>query len=294
MRLLRARAGELEGLGEGERGDRAGARDERGIGGQDAVDVGPQLHLLGAERGAEDGGREVRALVAEGGGDARRRGADVAPDDGHPPGHQERRHRRAQPLRGRRVVGVGAGEEVVGHQHLPAVEAGGVDPGVAEGLGEDGARQHLAERGDDVGERGVERRAWPIAVSAASRAAKRSAKTASREPASTTGPASRSWKARRRAAPSRARSRRPGRRGLGRREQVPGGLRHRRDDDERPAVELAADEADDAADARGRADRAAAELLDDHGRDLLRRADWPRRELLALWAPQRALPLSSS
>ena len=67
---LGAEIGQLGGFGEGDRLDAMAARQDRGIGGEHAVDVGPDLDLFGADARADDGGGEVGAAAAERGGDA--------------------------------------------------------------------------------------------------------------------------------------------------------------------------------------------------------------------------------
>ena len=69
----------------------------RGSAVQHAVHVGPDLDLLGAQGGAHDGGREVRPLLAEGGGDPLEGGAHVAAEHRHPPGAKEGQQGLPQP-----------------------------------------------------------------------------------------------------------------------------------------------------------------------------------------------------
>ena len=54
-----------------------------GVGGEHAVDVGPDLDLLGADARAHDGRGEVGAAAAERGGDAVLGGADEAAHHHH-------------------------------------------------------------------------------------------------------------------------------------------------------------------------------------------------------------------
>ena len=57
MQHLGAEVGQLGGLGEGDGLDAVAAGQDGGIGGQHAVDVGPDLDLFGADAGADDGRR---------------------------------------------------------------------------------------------------------------------------------------------------------------------------------------------------------------------------------------------
>ena len=51
------------------------------IGGEDAIDVGPDLDTVGAQAGADDGGGEIGAAAADGGGDSGAIRADEAAHD---------------------------------------------------------------------------------------------------------------------------------------------------------------------------------------------------------------------
>ena len=89
-------------------------RDEPRVGGEHAVDVGPDLDLGGAEAGADDRRRVVGPAAAERRGHAVARGADEAAHHGNPPRGKRRidvRHQRRRGLgkerRGRRVLAVG-------------------------------------------------------------------------------------------------------------------------------------------------------------------------------------------
>ena len=70
MQHLRAEIGQLGGFGERDGLHAMAAGHDGGVGGQHAVDIGPDLDLLGADTGADDGGREVGAAAAQRGGDA--------------------------------------------------------------------------------------------------------------------------------------------------------------------------------------------------------------------------------
>ncbi len=86
MQDAAAEVGELGGLVEAHGGDAARGADDARVGGHDAVGVGPDLDLLGGERGADQGRREVAAVAAHGRDLAALRLADEARDDGHDAG----------------------------------------------------------------------------------------------------------------------------------------------------------------------------------------------------------------
>ena len=122
---LGAEVGELGGLVEAQLRDDAGRRHHPRVGGEHAVDVGPDLDLVGGEPGPEERGREVGAAAPEGGGEPGRGGADEAADHRHEPVGQQRAHERPQPLVGRLAVGEGGAVLGVGHEHAPARRASG-------------------------------------------------------------------------------------------------------------------------------------------------------------------------
>ena len=273
VRLLGAGAGQLQSLGEREGEDTPGGGDLPRVGGHHAVHVGPDLHLFGAEGGADDGGGEVRALLAERGGDAAERGAHVAAHHRHPPRRQMRQQRFAQARVGLVVDRQRPVEGVVRDEDLAAVDPGGFQVVVAadpvEGEREDRARQQLAERGDAIG--GLRRQA-------ALRGDGGDGVMQLAEPAVEHGVEDPARVRRHHGAPDRlvvgahlledGPRRRDveiaGRRGVGALEQAPCRLRHRRHHDHRAAGEQAAHDAHHPLDRFGAVDRAAAELEDDH------------------------------
>ena len=84
MEHFGAEVGQFGGFGEGNRLDAMAAGQDGRIGGEHAVDVGPDLDFFGLDAGADDRGGEVRSAAAERGGDAVVRRADEAAhhDDG--------------------------------------------------------------------------------------------------------------------------------------------------------------------------------------------------------------------
>ena len=78
MQDLGAEVGELGRFGERQLRHEQRVGDHARIGGQHAVDVGPDLDLVDVEAGAEDRGRIVGAAAPERRRDAARRGADEA------------------------------------------------------------------------------------------------------------------------------------------------------------------------------------------------------------------------
>src|ERR1035438_4370856 len=65
MQHLGAEIGELGGFGEGDGFDAMAARQDGGIGGEHAVDIGPDLDLLGADAGSYNRGREIGTAAAK-------------------------------------------------------------------------------------------------------------------------------------------------------------------------------------------------------------------------------------
>ena len=70
MQHLGAEIGQLGGFGEGDGFDAMAAGQDGGIGGEHAVDIGPDLNLFGADARADDGSGEIGTAAAERGGDA--------------------------------------------------------------------------------------------------------------------------------------------------------------------------------------------------------------------------------
>ena len=122
MQHLRAEVGQLRGFGERQMRHDLRVLDDARIGGEHAVDVGPDLDLRRAEAGADDGRRKIRAAAAERRGHAVGGGADEAADHRNAPGRQRRigvRHqRRGRLLEQRRRRRVFA----VGHHRLPRID----------------------------------------------------------------------------------------------------------------------------------------------------------------------------
>ena len=78
---LGAEVGQLGGFGEGDGLDAMAAGKNGRIGGEHAVDVGPDLDLFGVDAGAGNGCGEIGAAAAERGGDAVLGGSDEAAHD---------------------------------------------------------------------------------------------------------------------------------------------------------------------------------------------------------------------
>jgi hypothetical protein len=67
---LGAEVGQFGGFGEGDGLDAMAAGQNGGVGGEHAVDVGPDLNFFGADARADDGRGEIGTAAAERGGDA--------------------------------------------------------------------------------------------------------------------------------------------------------------------------------------------------------------------------------
>ena len=75
---LGAEIGQFGGFGERDGLDAVAAGEDGGVGGEHAVDVGPDLDLFGADARADDRRGEIGAAAAERGGDAVFGGGDEA------------------------------------------------------------------------------------------------------------------------------------------------------------------------------------------------------------------------
>jgi hypothetical protein len=82
---LGAEVGQLGGFFKADDLDAQCVGTDAGIGGHDAVNVGPDFDGLGRERAADERAGEVGAAAAQGGGDAGLVGGDEAAHDGHLP-----------------------------------------------------------------------------------------------------------------------------------------------------------------------------------------------------------------
>ena len=83
MQNLGAEVGQLGGLFKADDLDAQGIGTDAGIGGHDAVHVGPDFDGLGGERAADERAGKVGAAAAEGGGDAGLVGGDEAAHHRH-------------------------------------------------------------------------------------------------------------------------------------------------------------------------------------------------------------------
>ncbi len=256
MENFGAEVGELGGFGEGDAFDAMAAGEHGGVAGEHAVDVGPDLDLLGADARADDGGGEVRTAAAERGGDAVFGGGDEAAhyDDVF---SGERRDDCGEAGVGFRVERSGLGVAAVGDDQLARV---GMDGGQAVRLEEaddDEAGEALAEAGDGVdGARGqlAENREaadefgefLEMFFDGALHAGFAEMKIAQIVEQRESGVAM------------------AGDGGAGDFEQLVGGFAHRGDDDDGMAGEAGFDDGGDAFDGGGGLDGGAAELHDDH------------------------------
>src|ERR1035437_2506042 len=149
---LGAEVGQLGGFLEADDLDAEGLGADAGVGGHDAVDVGPDFDGLGLERAADKGAGEVGAAAAEGGGDAGQVGGDEAGHDRHLAQSDEGAELFRRALVDDGVLGDGFLELRVGDDDVAGVDVGGVDGALAEGGDDDAAGDALAVADDEVGD----------------------------------------------------------------------------------------------------------------------------------------------
>ncbi len=147
---LGAEVGELGRLAERQVRDDARVAHHAGIGGEHAVDVGPDLDLGHAEARADDGRGVVRAAAPERRRHAVARGADVPADDRHEPGREVRRHLPLQGVAGLGGQWRGSRVLVVGDDRLARVDPRRIDAGGLKRARHDAAAEQLARRRDAV------------------------------------------------------------------------------------------------------------------------------------------------
>ena len=152
MQHLGAKVSQLGGLLKADDLDAQGVGADAGIGGHDAVHVGPYLDGLGGERAAEQGAGEIGAAAAQGGGDAGLVRGDEAAHHRHLAQDGEREQRVLGALFNDCVLGSGLLKLRVGDDDLARVHVGGVDAPFAEGRGDHAAGEALAITDDQVGD----------------------------------------------------------------------------------------------------------------------------------------------
>ena len=143
MQHLGAEIGQLRGFGEADGFDAMAAGQDGRVGGQHAVDVGPDLDFFGANAGAHDGRGEIRPAAAESGGDAVVGGADEAAHHDHAIGGQGRHGFGEAPV-GLGKIGRGLRMALVGDDDVARIQVHGRHAEMAEGLGDYVAREPLA------------------------------------------------------------------------------------------------------------------------------------------------------
>src|SRR5579859_180688 len=140
VKNLRAKVGELGGLVEADDLNTTRFGTDARVGGENAVDVGPDLDAVGAEASAEDGGREIGAAAADCGGDPGAVGSDESAHDWDLPGAKKRRNFFLQPGVGLLVLRDGLYVGVIGDQNVAGVDVGSFESAGSEGGGDDFAR----------------------------------------------------------------------------------------------------------------------------------------------------------
>src|SRR6185312_2343651 len=268
MEHFGAEVRQFRGFGEGDDFDAVSAGEDGGVGGEHAIDVGPDLDFFGIDAGADDGGGEIGAAAAERGGDAFNRGTDEA-------AHYndallcERGDGGGEAIVGIGKDGRGLGVAIVGDDDGAGIDVNGGHAVVFEGErddvagealavagdGVDGARGELAENGEafdqfghllelvvkDTVELGTLGERHYLAGFAGVEIAEVVELADVFFAIAVDG-------------------------GLGKGQEFVGGLAHRRDDDDRFTVEAVFDDGGDAFDGGGRFDGGAAEFHDDHFR----------------------------
>src|ERR1035438_71658 len=148
---FRAEVGEFGGLVEADDFNPARLGTDSGIGGEDAVDVGPDLDAVGAQASADDRGGKIRTASSDGCRDAGAIGSDEAAHHRHLACLQQRLNFFLQAgirfLELRDCLHVVA----VGDQNFAGVDVGSVQSSRGERGRDDFAGKHFAEGGDVVG-----------------------------------------------------------------------------------------------------------------------------------------------
>ena len=132
--------------------EKAGFGGFVGIGGVDAVDVGPDDEFVGVNDVGDDGAREIRTVAAESGDAAVGSGADEAGNDGHDAGFEERKKNIAAALPGLREMRLGFAESVAGQDEIRRSDRHGGDAGLFERGGEEPGAEAFAEGGETIEE----------------------------------------------------------------------------------------------------------------------------------------------
>ena len=128
--------------------DAQGIRADAGVGGHDAVDVGPDFDGVGSKRAADECAGEVGAAAAEGGGDACLVGGDEAAHDRNLALVDEGAELFSGALLDDGVLRDGLLELGVGDDDVAGIDMGGVDAALAESGGDDAAGDALAVADD--------------------------------------------------------------------------------------------------------------------------------------------------
>ena len=148
---FRPEVGEFGGFVEADDFDAPGFRTDAGIGGENAVDVGPDFDAVGAQAGADDGGGKIGAAAANGGGDAGAIGSDEAAHHRHLTCLQQGLNFFLQAGVGFFVLRDRLHVVAVGDENFAGVDVDSVQAARGEGGGDDFAGKHFAEGGDVVG-----------------------------------------------------------------------------------------------------------------------------------------------
>jgi hypothetical protein len=123
-----------------------------GIGGVDAVDVGPDDELIGVYDMRDDGAGKIGAVAAEGGDAAVRSCADEASNDRHDAGFEERKKNVAAALFGLFEMGLGFAKSFAGEDEFGGRYRDRRDAGLFEGGGEEPGAEAFAKGGEAIEE----------------------------------------------------------------------------------------------------------------------------------------------
>src|ERR1700726_1567291 len=151
MQDLRAEICEFCGFVEADHLDAASLGTDSGIGGENAVNVGPDFDAVGAQASADDGGGKVGTAASDSGSDSGAIGADEATHHRYLACIQQRLNFFLQANVRLLKLRDGLHVAAVGEQDFAGVDVGSFKSAGGEGGSNDFAGKHFAEGGDVVG-----------------------------------------------------------------------------------------------------------------------------------------------
>ena len=152
---LGAKVGEFGGFLEGDGLDAEGVGADAGVGGHDAVDVGPDFDGTGVEASTDEGGGVVGASSAQGGGDwcgavFPWESPDEAAHDGGAAGFDVGEDVLVEGCFDGGFLGGGLAVVVVGEDAVAGFDVGSLEAALGEGFGDHAGGEALAEAGDEI------------------------------------------------------------------------------------------------------------------------------------------------